>query len=81
MHRSALVHYSQKLTDFFVQKPFAGTVGLNPAAIDDELRDGALAGVTNDLVSGAGRGFNIDVCVGNVVFVEEALGGAAIGAP
>ena len=71
----------KKLGHFFVQKSFAGAIGLHPSPIDHELRNGALAGVTDDLVGGAGRGFNIDFGVGDVVLVEEALGGAAVRTP
>jgi len=37
-----------------VEEAEAGTVGLNPAAVEDELRNGALAGVGDDLVCCAG---------------------------
>src|SRR6202041_2398833 len=65
----------------FVEETFAGSVGLDPFAIDDELRDSAFAGALDDFVHGAGGGFDIDVFIGNVVLGEKAFGLAAVGAP
>jgi len=59
----------------------AGTVGLNPAAVEDELGDGALAGVGEDLVGCAGGGVDVDVGVGDGVIGEETLSLAAVAAP
>ena len=59
----------------------AGLVGLEPFAIDDELGDGALADVIDDLGGGGGIGVDIDLGVGDAVLIEELLGGAAITAP
>ena len=51
---------SEALGHLFVEESFAGVVGLDPFAVDDELGDGALAGALDDFVGGAGGGFNID---------------------
>src|SRR5579871_714872 len=59
----------------------AGTVGLEPFAVDDELGDGALADVAQDFGFGGGIGVNIDLDVGDAVGLEELLGGAAVAAP
>ena len=59
----------------------AGSVGLDPFAVDDELRDGALADVGDDFVRGAGSGLDVDLLVGDGVLREEAFGLAAVAAP
>jgi len=64
-----------------MQEAEARLVWLNPFAIENELRDGALAGVGDDRIGGTGRGFDVDFGVGDVVLGEEALGFAAIAAP
>lgn len=66
---------------FLVQKAFSGAIGLEPFAVDDELRDGALAGAADDFLGGAGSGFDVNLLIGDVVLVEETFGNAAIGAP
>jgi len=64
-----------------VEEALAWTVGLNPFAVDDELGDGTLAYVLEDEV-GCARGLlDVDLFVGDVVLVEEALGFAAVAAP
>lgn len=70
---------AQALSHFVVKKSLADAVGLDPFAIDDELRNGALAGVADNFVGGAGRGFDVDFAIADFVLVEEALGLAAIG--
>src|SRR3954465_13951900 len=59
----------------------AWRVGLDPFAVDHELRDGTLARVLHHFVRGAGRALDVDLFVGDLVLVEEALGFAAIRAP
>lgn len=59
----------------------AGAIRLDPLAVDYELRDGALAGAFDHLVEGAGRGFDIDLRILDVVLGQKALGLAAVGAP
>ena len=64
-----------------MEEASAGAVGLDPFAVEDELRDGALADVGDDLVGGAGGGLDVDLFVGDGVRGEEALGLAAVAAP
>ena len=59
----------------------AWSIRLNPLAVQDELRDGALAGVLDDFVRSAGDRLNVDFGVGNFVLGEKAFGFAAIAAP
>src|SRR6202040_371612 len=59
----------------------AGAIGLDPFAIDHKLWDSALACALDDLVEGAGGGFNVDLGVLDIVLGEEAFGLAAVGAP
>jgi len=66
---------------FVVEETLAGTVGLNPAAVEDELWDGALAGVGEDHGGCAGGGVDVDVGVWDGVIGEETLGLAAVAAP
>jgi hypothetical protein len=72
---------AQALGHFFVEETFAGAVGLDPFSIDDELRDGALAGVLDDLVRRAGGGFDVDLFKRDIVLGEEAFSFATVGAP
>lgn len=65
---------AQKFRHFFVKEAFAGTVGLHPAAIDDDLRDRALAGLPNDLLGSTGSGLDVDLLIRDVVLLEKALG-------
>ena len=64
-----------------MQKTTAGTVGLYPLAVEDELGDGALADVLFDFIGGAGGGLDVDFGEGDVVGGEEALRLAAVAAP
>jgi hypothetical protein len=66
---------------FGVEKALAGTVRLDPFAVEDELRDGLLANVFKDFISGTGDLLDVDLGVGNVVLGEEALGFTAVTAP
>ena len=66
---------------FLMQKAVARAVGLNPFAVEDELRDGALAGVGDDLVGCAGSALDIDLSEGDGVAGEKALRLAAVAAP
>ena len=66
---------------FVDQQAAARRVGLEPLAIDHQLRNGALAHAAHDL-GGSGRvGVHIDLGVLNAVCIEKLLGGAAIAAP
>ena len=64
-----------------MQKALSGFVGLHPLAIDDELRDGALANIAKNLVSGARGVLDINLFVRNLVLSEKTLCFAAIAAP
>ena len=72
---------SEALRHFVVKKASAGNVRLHPFAIDDKLRDGALAGALENLLGCARSGLHVDLFIGNVVLGQEALGLAAIRAP
>src|ERR1700693_889307 len=58
---------AQALGHLLVQEALAGTVGLDPFAINDELRDGALAGALDHFVRGSGRGFGIALLESDIV--------------
>jgi hypothetical protein len=75
------VAHSEKLGHFVVQKALAGTVRLDPLAVEDELRNGTFAYVADDLLGGAGNTLNINLGVGNLVLFKEAFGFPAIAAP
>ena len=66
---------------FFMQEALADTVGLNPFAVQDELRDGTFAGVGDDLIGGAGSALDIDLSKGDGVAGEKTFGLAAVAAP
>ena len=64
-----------------MKKALPWLIGLNPLSVENELRDGALAGVCDDLGCCAGGGFDVDFFIRNCVLIEKALGLAAIAAP
>ena len=64
-----------------IEKSLAGTVRLDPFAVDDELRDSALSNLPDQLFRRTRRGRNVDLFIGDVVLVEEAFGFAAVWAP
>ena len=64
-----------------MEEAAAGAIGLNPPAVEDELRDGALTGVSDDLGCGAWGGFDVDLGVGDGMVSEETLGLAAVATP
>jgi hypothetical protein len=72
---------AEEFGHLFVQEALAGLVGLDPFAVDNELRDGTLAYVRLDRVGRTGRAFDVDFGVWDVVGVEEALGFSAVAAP
>src|SRR6185437_7476239 len=76
-----LLRDSEALAHFFVEQAFAGAVGLEPFAVNHQLRNGALADFAEHVVSGSRCGFDVDFGVGESVLVEEALGLAAVAAP
>jgi len=71
----------KKLAHLLMQEALAGTVRLYPLAVNDKLRDGSLADVADHFIGGAGAGLDIDLGVGDLVFLEELLGFATIAAP
>jgi hypothetical protein len=71
----------EELAHLVVQEALAWPVGLDPFAIDYELRDGPLAHVPDKLFCGPGGGFDIDLGIGDLVLVEESFGLAAVAAP
>jgi len=73
--------YAEELGHFLMQETKARFIGLNPFAIEDELRDGALAGLGDHFIRGAGGSFDIDLGVRDVVLGEETLRLAAVAAP
>ena len=73
--------YAEEGGHFVVEEAATGTVGLNPTAVEDELGDGALAGVGEDFGCRAGGGLDVDVGVGDGVGGEETLGLATVAAP
>ena len=64
-----------------MQEALAWAVRLDPFAIDYKLRNRSLAYVLDDLIRGARLDFDIDFGIGNLVFLEESFGFAAITAP
>jgi len=64
-----------------MQEAEARFVGLDPLAVEDELRDGALAGLRDDLFGCAGGVFDVDLGEGDGVRCQEALCFAAVTAP
>jgi hypothetical protein len=64
-----------------VEEATAGAVGLDPFAVDDELRDGVLADVGEDFFGGAGGLLDVDFGEGDAVGFEKALGLATVTAP
>lgn len=64
--RSGLCH-AEELGHLVVQKALSRFVGLNPLAVENELRNRALAGVGDHLLCGARRRFDVDLSVGNCV--------------
>jgi hypothetical protein len=76
-----LLREAEACRHFLVEKTFSVAVGLEPFAVYDKLGNGALSGAADDFLRGAGSGFDVDLLIGDLVLVEEALGDAAVGAP
>jgi len=72
---------SESGEQFVDEQAAAGLIGLEPFAIDDELRDGALADAVDEFGRGGRVGVDIDLGVCDAVLIEKLLGGAAIAAP
>ena len=71
----------QPQLEFFEEQPAARLVGLKPLAVDDQLRNGALAYMAHDFGGGGRIAVHINLGVDNAVRVEELLGGTAVAAP
>ena len=71
----------EALVELVEEQAAARRVGLEPLAVDDQLRNGALADVANDFGRGGRIGVDVDLGVGNAVGVEKLLGSAAVAAP
>jgi hypothetical protein len=72
---------AQALGHFVIQEAFAGAVGLDPFAVNHELRDGALTRLLDHFIGGSGRAFDIDFLERDTVLLQEAFGFAALRAP
>ena len=75
------MRYTEEGGHLFVEEAAAGTVGLDPFSVEDELGNSALAYVFEYLVGGAGGLLDVDLVEGDVVLGEETLGFAAVAAP
>ena len=64
-----------------VEEAAAGAVGLDPFAIDYELRNSPFANMGEDFFGGAGGVLDVDFGVGDLVGLEEALGLTTITTP
>ena len=64
-----------------MEEAFAWFVGLDPFAVEDELGDGALAGVGDDLLGGSRGTLDVDFGERDRVGGKETLCFAAIAAP
>jgi len=69
------------LTEFLIEQPAAGYIGLEQLAVNDELRNGSLADAADELGRCGWVRIHIDFCIGEPVDIEEILGCAAIAAP
>ena len=56
-----------------MKEALARTVGLDPFAVEYELRDRPLAHITDNLIRGARAGFDIDFGEGNLVLCRNRL--------
>jgi hypothetical protein len=72
---------AKKFCHFLVEKAMTRAVGLNPFAIEDELRDGPLAHLSDNFLRGSGVGLDIDLGISDLVLFKEAFSFAAIAAP
>ena len=59
----------------------AGAVGLKPFAVNDHLRNGALAHAPDDLIGGSRVLIDVDFRIGDAVFVKKLLRRPAVAAP
>ena len=76
-----LLLYAEEFRHLFMQEAVAWAVGLDPFAVEHELRNGFFAHVFVHGFGGAGYLLNVDLGVGDVVLREETLGFTTITAP
>ena len=72
---------AEALVELVVEKAAAGFVGLEPFAVDDELRNSALAGVADSLGRGGRVGILIEFREFDPVCFEKLNSRPAISAP
>lgn len=72
---------AEALFHFGVEEAATGAVGLDPFTVDDELRNGAFANVSDHLFGSAGRSLDVDFGVEDAVGFEKAFGLATVTAP
>ena len=72
---------AEEIFHLIVEEALAGTIGLDPFAVEDKLGDGALAYVAKHLIGRAGCGLDVDLFVWDGMLGEEALGLSAVAAP
>ena len=77
----ALISHVEESGHFGMEEAVAGLIGLDPFSVEDELGNGALADVGDDLFGCAGGVLDVDFFVRDGVALEEALGLAAVAAP
>jgi len=63
---------------FVKKEPAARLVGLEPLAVDHQLRYGPLAHVAHHLGRGGRIIVHVDFCISDAVRIEKLLGGPAI---
>lgn len=78
--RGRLAH-AEQLRHFRISEALPRDVRLDPLPIHHKLRNCALSGVADDLLSRAGHFFNIDLPIWDFVVVEPSPGDAAIATP
>ena len=76
-----LLLHAQQRAHFFVEETLPGTIGLDPLAVNDELRNRTLADVFYEFVRCARSALDIDFVEGEVVLFQKALGFATIATP
>ena len=71
----------EALVQLIKKKPATRLVGLKPFAVNDQLRNGALAYIAQNFSRGSGIGIHIDLGVAYAVRFKKLLGCAAVPAP
>ena len=71
----------QNFRHLLVEKSLSRSVGLNPSAIDYELRNRSLSRTPDNLFGSPRSDFDVDFSERNIVLCQKALGRSAVGAP